>query len=221
MLLPQARQHFGDQAGREERLVDGIVQVSRQALPFFQRGRGSHLLILLRVRRRDRGPCADVADDTQQARPGPIDAPRPVYLDGERRAVLPHVNNRRLDCVAGLNGLHPLAEPGITGGLHEGPRVQANERLRSIAVHGARRRVSLDHQAGFQIVEDQSVTHGLEEASIGLLRVIAWQGMLLIAGSRNAAKPAAKSVGFNTYRTPSSAVAPTTCSYLLFVISIT
>jgi hypothetical protein len=39
-------------------------------------------------------------------------------------------------------------------GVDEAGRVHANEFLASIAVHGTRRRIGLDHQAGLQIIDD-------------------------------------------------------------------
>ena len=51
VALPEPRQHLRDQAGRKERLADGIVQVARQAVPFDGGGLlsfalGGHLLAL-------------------------------------------------------------------------------------------------------------------------------------------------------------------------------
>ena len=144
-------------------------------------------------------PPADVADDTQQARPIPIDAARGVKLDGERRAVLAHVNDGCLDGVAGLDRPDPLAETGITVGRQEGARRQADERFRGIAVEGAGRRIGLDHKAGCQILDDQPISNGLKKATIGLLDVITWQGALLFAGSHDWANRPAKSLAFMTH----------------------
>ncbi len=47
--LPQARQYFGNQPSGKKRLVDGIVQVLRQALAFLQRGVRLGVFIQLRV----------------------------------------------------------------------------------------------------------------------------------------------------------------------------
>ena len=141
------------------------MQVARQAPALLQRSLRSHLFNRLR-------PATDVADDTQQARPIPIDAVRGVKLDGERHAVLAHVNDGCLDRVAGLNRPGPLAETGITVGRQEGARRQADERFRGIAVEGAGRRIGLDHKAGFQILDDQPISNGLKKATIGLLDVI-------------------------------------------------
>ena len=51
----------------------------------------------------------------------------------------------------------------MTVGMDEAGRVHANEFLAGIAVHGTRRRIGLDHQAGLQINNDQPVTGGFKE----------------------------------------------------------
>ena len=57
--LPQARQDFGDQPGRKERLVDGVVQVLRQTLAFLQRGQRLGMFIEFGIDHGDRGLVGD------------------------------------------------------------------------------------------------------------------------------------------------------------------
>ena len=53
--FPQARQDFGDQPGGEERLVDGIMQVARQTLAFFQHRERLGMSIEFRIDHGDGG----------------------------------------------------------------------------------------------------------------------------------------------------------------------
>ena len=61
--------------------------------------------------------------------------------------------------------------------------MQVDEFLASIAVHSAGCRIGLDHQTGFDIVEDQPVASSFEDLSIWLFFVFTLQ-VEFLAGKR-------------------------------------
>jgi hypothetical protein len=65
-----------------------------------------------------------------------------------------------------LKRLDILTEAISAVGVYERPRLQSNEFFACIAVHLACRRIRLDHEAGMQIVDNQTVIGGIENASI-------------------------------------------------------
>ncbi|MBP1704255.1 MAG: hypothetical protein H6Q38_3362 [Chloroflexi bacterium] len=60
--------------------------------------------------------------------------------------------------------------------------MQADEFIVSIAVHRARRRIGLDHKAGLQIMDDQPVTGGFEDALITLFPPLSLRWVVLVPG---------------------------------------
>ena len=112
------------------------------------------------------GSFADIPDNTQQTHSALIRECCPAPFGVKHRAILAYVKDASIEHSIRLKRPDVLAECALAVGVYKTRQGQSDEFLEREAMHQACCRIGFYHQASFQIVDDQAIGGGIEDASI-------------------------------------------------------